>query len=408
MSHFNVYLKPFNEDGSYSDDWLDITEDVNFSSIGDIRQSVDDDEYDVGVFKFSDFNLELRNEHGRYSDVDGLKSIFRYKRADSLLKLTWVEADEEPYTGVCIAGDALCGNDEIEIFQGLLTDEATETDIKDQTARFRVRGRESIFAQVEAPFSSLANGDLVSAIIKDCLNQSDITSLLTYSSSNIVPGNDVVVDDVSEYQNKTVKEVLDDLLLISNSVLYVKDGTIYVSSRDGGSTVSETFYGQASNNGIESIISIEKLRTGLNQTFNYWTWAETTLIKKDNDSIALYGVRKKEISHGPITTDATREDLLTDLKDEFSTPKLSFVLKTPLSPARIPLSILDRVTVDYPTVFYTTEQVPVPVYGVSRYGESSYPLGEWSLTLGDNEPLKIMGKVIKIKDQILEFSLKRI
>lgn len=408
MSYFKVYLKPFDDEGEYVEDWTEVTEDVNFDSIGDIRQSIDDDEYDVGVFKFSDFQVELRNEHGRYSDVDGIKSIFKYKRLDSLVRVTWILQDAEPYAGVAIAGDTIAGNDEIEVFQGLLSDEASETDIRAQTAVFRVRGLESIFASVDMPFSDIANGMLISEIIKKALDQDKITDLLNYDPAKILPGNDVIVDDVSDYQNRTVKEVLSDLLLISNSVLYIKDGAIYVSARSAGADIQATFYGQASNKGIENIVSIENVRTGLNQTFNYWTWEDTTLVAKDLSSINLYGVRKKEIGHSAITNNVRRALLLDELKDEFRIPKTSMDLRTTLMDTHLALNILDRITIDYPTVFYTIEQTTVPIYGVSHYGESAYPLGEWSLTLGDNEPLKITGKIIKVKDQLIEYHIKRI
>lgn len=406
MSHFNVYLKPFNDAGEYTD-WIDISEDVDFDSVGDIRQVIDDDVYDVGIFKYSDFKLSMRNEHGRFSDVGGVKTIFRFKRSDSLVRITWSQQDDEPYCGVAICGETIAGNDEITVFEGLLKDDATETDIREQTADFRVLGKESIFSQVEVPFSSLANGDLVSEIIKDLLNQTEITSLLTYSASNILPATDVAVDDVTDYENRTVKEVLDELLFISNSVLYIKNDTIYVKSRDAGATIVNTFYGQAANEGVENIVSITNMRSGLNQTFNLWTWGETDLSARDGDSIGVYGVRKKEINHSAITNNTTRQSLLNALRTEFRNPHLNFTLKTTLTEDKLSINPLDRVAVSYPTVLYTIDETPIPIYGIARYGEAQYPFGEWSLEL-DNEEFKIMGRVIKFKDQLIEYKLKRI
>lgn len=368
---------------------------------------IDDDVYEVGIFKYSDFKLALRNEHGLYSDVGGVKSLFRFKRSDSLIRITWVRQDEEPYAGVATCGETIAGNDEVTVFEGLLKDDATETDIREQTAEFRVLGKESIFSQVEVPFSSIADGDLVSAILKDLLNQEQITSLLDFDPLNINPATDVVVDVVADYENRTVKEVLDELLLISNSVLYVKNDMIYVDSRAAGDDVVATFYGQAANDGVENIVSITGMRSGLNQTFNLWTWSETDLSARDPDSVEIYGIRKKEIDHSAITNDVTRQALLNALRTEFRNPHLNFTLKTTLTAEKLDLNPLDRVAVNYPTVLYTIDEIPTPIYGISRYGYGQYPLGEWSLELNGAE-FKIMGRVLKFKDQLIEYKLKRI
>ena len=122
---------------------------------------------------------------------------------------------------------------------------------------------------------------------------------MTVSAGNISVGQDQVPDSIAELEETTVKEALDLLLEASNSVVYVDvtDQTVYVKPRTAAASVSHTFYGQASDNGSESIVNIQNVRTGLNRTFNFWKWKDTTTTAKDTTSITNYGVRKKELDN---------------------------------------------------------------------------------------------------------------
>jgi len=81
----------------------------------------------------------------------------------------------------------------------------------------------------------------------------------------------------------------------SNAVLYVSSDTIHVTNRDETSKAIETFYGQASNIGIESLQKVSSIKSGRNKMFNLVRWADTTLVAKSTSSIDDFGVRDKEI-----------------------------------------------------------------------------------------------------------------
>lgn len=405
---FRVYLKPFTEEGAYQTDWIEVSDDIDMNSIADIRQVLDDDTYNVGIFKFGEFAIKLRNEHGLYSEIGSLRTIFKYKRSDTKVRVTWQFQDFESHAGVVTAGDFIPGNDEVEVFEGLLNDDASDTDIKDQVAQFKVLGLESIFARVEVPFADIANGDTVKALLLDILDQEKITDLMTVLNANLNPALNIVVDDISKYENSTVKEMLSDLLLISNSVLFLRDGILYVDSRDATADVQATFYGQASNVGVENIIEITDIRTGINKMFNYCTWDETSLIAQDIDSVEHYGVKKKSFSFEQITDSGRQQQILEAFRDEFGQPKQSFVLTVPITEEMLALGFLDRVNVDYPTVLFPPPGELIPIYGISKYGEGIYPYGAWSLTLLLTDYFKIMGKSVKTKNQHIEFYLRRV
>lgn len=408
MSRLRVYMKTFGSDGEYLPDYREITEDISATSMGDIRQILDDNVYDVGVFKVSDFQLTLRNENGLYSEPGSLRTLFRYKRADTLIKIVWQIDNVESICGIWPCGGFVAGNEQIEIYEGLLNDDSAETEIREQKAEFKVLGKESLFARVEAPYSSFAPGDLASLIMFRCLNQSPIVDLLGVGSDNIDPALDFTIDDVTGWENSTVREVMSDLLTLTNSVLYIRDGSIYIKSRDEGASVSATFYGQGSNTGIENIMGITNIRTGINKMFNYWTWKDTSLRARDLDSIDRNGIKKKEIEYDEVTDSTKRQNILNELRNEFGQEKMSLNIVVPMTIDFLDLYLLDKVTIDYPTVFYVAEGEVFPIYGVSRYGEAVYPFGEWSLTLDTNTEWKIMGRSLKLKNQQIEFQLKEV
>lgn len=410
MPRIRAYINPRDDSGNFTG-FQEVTEDVDFESMGTIKQQIDSNEYDVGVFKFDEFTLKLRNEHGKYSDVDVLQSIFRFRRAGSKFKLTWEPASESAQCGFAVAGASSGAtiSEEVDILVGVLNDSASRLNITDQKVTFRVLSADSVFPAVEAPFSDINIGDLYSEILLTILDQAEITEYLTVSASNFTLGLDQTIDVVSQYENQTVKEVLDDILFQSNSVLYIKDQTVFIKPRDGGNTALYTFRGQASNNGIEDIINISDVSTGVNQVFNFWTWKGTTLVSKDESSITSNGVRKKEFESDAITNTAKRQAILDAQKTQFRLKKQSFNLTASINPTLLTLAMLDQIRVDYPTTFIPAEtDGELPIYGIAVYGESRYGFGQFSITISEDVPYKIMGIDIDTKKQQMKFKLKEI
>lgn len=408
MSRFRCYMKPFDFDGNYKTAWQEITEDVDFNGLGRINRQIDGSEYNVGILQYNNMKLNLRNEHGHYSDVEETRSIFDYKRSESQFKITWSLDDGPNQCGLVVCGE-FKSSEEIDVYRGLINDDSATSNIKDQKISFQVLGIESVFTSVEFPYTTISNGDLISSVIYDTLNQAKITNLMTVSASNINPGTDVVIDDKTDLENTTAKEALDQLLEISNSVLYIEDDVVYVKDRDPAATVSKTFFGQASFNGIEDIISIKNLRSGVNRVFNYWTWAETSLISKWNDTINVLGIKKKEVDFAPITNNTRRQTILDNLKTEFGPKQQELDLEVPLAYPNLALSFLDRTIIDYPTVLRSaTSDGVLPLYGVAIYGEATYPYGEWGITIATDINYKIMGITIDPKKQTITFKKREI
>lgn len=408
MSRFRAYIKPFDSIGNYVTDFIEVTRDVDFNAMGTIKETIDASEYNVGVFKFNQFSLKLNNLSGEYSDVGAPRSIFSYKRSDSILKITWSVGDDITQCGNTICGASLT-NIEQTVFSGLLSDSSLSMNIRDQFVSFQALGFESIFDIIETPFSSItALTDTISDVIYKCLNQTEVTALMTVSAVNIDVENDIIIDNKDDLENTTVKEALDLLLLAGNSVLYIKDQVVYVSPNTATATVQKTFYGQGSNNGIENVQNITSIKSGLNKTFNFWTWTDTALVESDAPSISTYGVRKKEIDITLITDTTKREDTLTSLRDEYRNPRQEFYMTVPITYESLDLFVLDRIEVDYPIVYRPAEGSDIPLYSVAVYGEARYPNGDWAFELTTDEDQIILERRIDTKKQIIIFKCREI
>ena len=119
------------------------------------------------------------------------------------------------------------------------------------------------------------------------LNQSPFKDLITVSQSNINAPVNVDIENVDDFADDNAKSALDKLFTVGNAVLTLIDNVVYVTNRDASSEVKYTFRGQASTFS-EDILKISAAKNGLNRTFNYVKWGETTYFKQDSTSIEKY------------------------------------------------------------------------------------------------------------------------
>jgi hypothetical protein len=261
--------------------------------------------------------------------------------------------------------------------------------------------------RVLVPYSSISNGDTIEEVLYACLNQSPFNELVTVDAANISVGNNITIDDKSSLENETVYERLEDILLIGDAVLYIENNIVYVSARTPSTDVQYTFYGEASNDGIENIETIEDYRNGLNRVFNHWTWDESTRVAFNPESIDVYGIRTKSISLDLITNDTKRQTTLDILRTEFYPKKKEFVVVTTFDHAKLALKILDKVVVDYPQILYSMDEI-LPIYGVAVYGVDMYPLTTSRFSISALDRYKIMSIEYSLKDEKINFKLREI
>ncbi len=409
-NRWRVYLAPFDAAGVYTS-YQEITDYVVTSSLGELAQNLDNTDYDIGIYRTSSIRLRLRNLDGLFSDVArSPTTLFKYKRTDSLIKITW-DVQDVPL----ICGNFECGNailfTETEMFVGLLDDSSTRMDVSGMSVDFEVLGREDLLRRVNFPSSVVAT-DLISVALFKAMNQAPITTLLTVSQSNIVCGSDVQIDSVTDLAKVTTQDAVNDLLLISNSVLYIQDGVIFVAPRTPTVDLQYTFHGQASTSGVENITDIQNISSGLSRVFNYLAWdnaspADPTVVE-DAASVIKFGVLEKDFSLTFVTDTGNKSTLLGSILAEFKDPKQEMDLIAPLDTNTTAVNLLDRVVVDYPTVYVEQENVPLPICGVAICGTAVLPAAQWAFTMDSSAPMKVIGKTLDIPNGLYTFKLREI
>ena len=407
MANFRVYLKTYDSAGNYDADFTDITKYVQ--KIGKISIDTDSADYQIGVFRTSNVQITLNNRDGLFSDTGALETLFIYRRADSIIKITYQIQNDGPWCGAAeVDEDYLC--EEVEVYRGLLDDQSLLENAKDEVVSLNCLGFESKFENVETNYASLSNGMLMSVAMYTILNQTDITQHLTISQANIVADLDQTIDDVSSFENTTVKEALDLLLNASNSIPKIIDQVFYVSSRDPGASVAYTFYGQSSQNGVENVMDISKISNGMNRTFNFATWKDTILAEADATSVSTHGTKKIEVDFEFVTNTTRRTNILDAIVADFGTPKQELELTTPLNYASLEIDILDRTSIDYPTVLIPWENFPFPVCGTAVCGSATtvLPRGLWALTIDPDTNYKVIKKELEPSKHTIKFKMREI
>lgn len=386
---------------------VEITDYIIEQSSSSITQTLSNNEYDVGTLKFSKFEAKLINSDSLFSEAENQRSIFTYRRELSILRITW-EANEHGLS----CGSVPCGyaylSKPVEIYRGLLDDKSSKFDDKSRVQTFVFLGMESIIGKVQANFSSLIPGQDVSEAIYTLLNQSQITKYLTVDPLNINVDYDFPVDSFDDAEDKTVLEVVEELLYLSNSVLYVQGTTIFTKSQDIGLDSVATFYSRTSTSGIENIIDMVNYTTGENRTFNQWKWEDTVIKLFFADSIERNGFKPKEISSNYVTNPTTQNNILSGLLSEYGFPKIELEIITPMYTQFVKnVFLLDKVNLDIPIELSPPEDGSLPsIYGQAKYGTARYVGSNSSIVISANRNWKVMSREISLKNRNLKFRLR--
>lgn len=413
MSRFRVYLKTWNSTGTaLEDNETEITDYIDYNGIATISESSDSSPFDVGVFKYSHLKFKLNNVDGIFSNVGTSRSIFKYTRRNSRFRITWDLNDDGPICGIAICGNAFL-SEEIDLFWGLLNDDATTMDLRDNFINFQARGMDSLLDNYLVPDTFNPGFNAFITVLADIFSEASASLgvFLTGIISDIPAATQAIaIDDPTQLRGLTIKAALDRLLLIGNLSLSAFRDYLYVFVNEfqAGDTQVKTFYGQGSELGIEDIISISNIKEGLNKTFNTWIWKSTSTNSVDSSSVSLYGAREKELDDSMITTTGTREDILDLLLAQYKLPNQEFDLTVPLTYPNMELKVLDLIGIDYPTVYRARTGGNVPIYGVAKYGTAVYPDGDFSFEINPTDNYKIFSRKINTKNQTVTFKVRKV
>ena len=287
---------------------VDVTQDIDLTdfikSFGKIKKEIDNGDYDIGIFTFSDITLDVINYDRRFNGPEDPQSIFKFTRDRCKVEIVFFDED---------------GNDSTR-FKGLINDDATRVDFTRNTIRFRILSLDSIFRQVEVPQGSIVEGDLFSTAIKKILNVPEVTTTLTYDAANVNVGLDLQIDDGDVFSSTSARNSLEDLLLASNSIMFVDNNdTIFVKARRESVNVFELF-GHGDILGRENVLQIKDYNNGLHRAFSS-ALVNTNGLSTSDAWVAQYGFRQKTASFAFITTES-KETLIADkIVEEFKVPK---------------------------------------------------------------------------------------
>jgi hypothetical protein len=352
---------------------IDISEFVSEKGIGKIKNQIDNGDYEFGIFTFSDITLNMINYDGRFNDEFSSYSIFKYRRDLAKVKITFVKTS---------------GTAQI-VFEGVVNDEATRQDNNKGTVKFKVLSYSSIFKKTKVPAGIITNGLSFSTAIKNILNVTDITSLLTFEADRVNVGLDLPVDDGSKFDDKTVQAALNSLLLVSSSIMYIDaNQRMNVTTRSETNSL-HTFYGGNEVFGRENIISIKKFNSGLHRMFN--SLVINGVSTDDPISINRLGVRQKSLSFDFLTNSLNYLAIGNRILDDFrhQRTEMEIAVRTEDSST---VSLLDLVLVDFTAVARPADGKEFfPLYGISEYGDDNYPLVNNPLPIRKNELYRVIG-----------------
>lgn len=412
MSSWTISIQPLVGENSFGE-WIDVTNYVDAQSIGDISQEIEKDDYSVGVAKNSNVSFKIKNTSGLFSDENTAGTIFKYRRSGSRVRIEYFQGDDLPICGMAICGVALLG-DRITMFEGLLSGDSVGQDIGTDMISLSVLGYESLFESVEFDIATISTDVGFMTLFQNILSNSIITSRVTLDTVNWTVGVNQSLDNLTEFEDiDSIKDALDKLLLFSNSILYVEGNTLQIRSKEPTAELIHTFYGQASDVGLENIINISDFKDGTNRTFNLWRWNDknTPYVLKDSASIQRYGLRKtEEIGGESITNTSKISAILSSYLTEYSTPKKELELTAPLTLSSAILLLMDRINIDYPVPVYPAKGGILPIWGTESmtWNEFYWPESYFNFSISSVEYFKVTGIKFSPKNDTVTLKLRSI
>ena len=373
---YEVLFTPLVSETEYGDT-INVTKDIDVTDLlkelGSITNEVDNGDYDIGVFTFGDITIGAKNHKRQFSPAEDWRSIFPYKRDRTKVDVWFYDREQNRTLA----------------FRGLINDDATRSGLLKNDVTFRVLSLDSILRQVEVSGGAVSSTQLFSKAMKSILNVPEITTVLNYDESRITVDIDLVIDDGDYFTDLTAKDALDELLLVSNSVLYIdKNDNLYVKPRTESTNIFK-FYGRGDPYGRENIQNITGYNSGVQRAFSSVKVNDT--VKTDAAYVAIYGFRQKDLTVAFVNNVETEELIAQNILDQFKTPKEELEIEVPTIDA-LTIELFDLVSIElnYRLIPADGEE-SLPLYGVAKYGEAKFPIARGSYRIDKSTKWKVIG-----------------
>lgn len=381
---YEVLLRPLVSENTYGDSvgLADLNVEDITVSVGNIKESIDNGDFDFGVYTLDSINIRCMNINGELSlPLDG-RSIFNYSRDKTIVFVNYYNGYEETATTT---------------FVGIIDDRATRENFTTGELTFKVLALGSIFTRLNVPYGLIAKNDKISTAIKKIMGVSEVASILDYDSSDASFYSDYPIDDPTQIQNLRMIDAITQLLIASNSTLLIDKNTQSVIIRPRGYSEGAIVNLYGSNNFFnqQNIISIKNFNNGLHRTFN--AVRINSRYYQDITSVRLFGNNTKEIQLNFITNRETIEAIAVDILSVFRSPKIEVEVEVDTDVAK-DLSIFHKINLHYLPRLTPVNSNVFPTYGDVKYSDNIYyPRTEGSEIFRGDRIYSILGKSENIK-----------
>lgn len=378
---YKVYLTPRSSETVYGTE-IEITDYVLDTGLSMIRRGIDSTDYDMGAFFYDDLQLKCYNRDGYFNDEQDIRSIFTFSRDKTKIRVVYTDPNADTI-----------------VFRGLLNEEATRLDASRDEIVFRCLSRDSVIRTSRVSGGTITDGVTVKTALIAILNKPEITSVLNFSEANINPANNITIDNGAKLEEKSAREALNQLLVVSNSVLIIDaSDNIIVQSRVHNDIDILYLYGPFDLKRRQNIIDIKNYNNGKQRLFTAFKINDTEELNTGYQQ--AFGYKQKKITAEFITALATEITIAQALVDEFKVPKVELEVIVQTSVARN-VKVLDPVSINHPLRIDPVAGKFFPIVGQAKIGDSMTPL---PYKFGSVSIPEQMGfKVIEIKEDPRSF-----
>jgi len=385
---YKVFFTPRSSISDYGDE-IDVSDRIRLDGLQKIKRSIDSGDYGFGVYTYDDIDLKGFNKNGIFNGPEDSRSMFPAGRDGCIVKVVFTQYDNEDNETDTI------------VFNGLINEEATRLDVVKEIITLRVLSLDSIIRNTKVPAGIITNNVTVKQALIQILSSNRIEQILNIDEANINPSLDLEIDVGSVFDDQPAKDAIDDLLLVSNSVMII-DSDLNVIVRPRTEKTDRPIlklYGKSDQFGRENIINLAEYNSGFHRVF---TSIVVNDVEKSNAGLSSdYGVRQKAFTFDFLTDAEKESQVAQTLLDEFKAAKTELVVKVPIRTI-LTYDLLDRVSINYPLRVKPVANKFLPVVGVSELGETDTPLplqfGSLSI-----DP-RIAFKIIEIAEDPKNFS----
>ena len=362
-------IYPIDQNGRHSLPQIDVSNDLLYNTaISPIRRSVDSSDFVVGVFSFDHCKIKLKNTRRKYSNTSYLRAM-PFGSDGARVEIFTIR---DATSGINPSPSIVT-----KIFTGTINDEATKESLLKEEIVFTVLSLDSILKRRPFLPEAVRQGITLEEALGALLSTPPIPEFIKLPPGNIdLDLKGLRISSRAPFQGKNSYDVVTNLLVASNSVMFVDENRIvHIAPRtpsilDRGAIFRGPYSSQGKNPAILSILDYNQ---GLHRMINRVNYTDTTGDRssyEDRDYIDAYGIKEKTVDWSFLSIRDAR-DAAFNLVNKYRYPKSEITIKVKLDDAR-ELNVLSIVGLDVPPLYSPTGK-RVPEWGKTKWGEGKWP-----------------------------------